>query len=117
MNAGKYTFAFRCAVLASITVLAFMSVPTLLAATPPSGTVAGGSTKLTYTGTTATVNPATFDPTTCQTAGSCEIFTLTVNASNAFRAAHPNLRVTIVFRWSGRTNEFGMYDYCMRTAI
>src|SRR5260370_31538130 len=111
MNAGKYTFAFRCAVLASITVLAFMSVPTLLAATPPSGTVAGGSTKLTYTGTTATVNPATFDPTTCQTVGYCDVFSVTLNVSAAFRAAHPNFRVNVQFGWLGNTNEFDMYAY------
>jgi hypothetical protein len=101
----------------SITVLALVSVPAVRAATPPSGTLAGGSTKLTYTGTTATVNPATFDPSTCQTAGSCDVFTLTVNVSNAFRAAHPNFRVNIQFGWSGNTNEFDMYDYFNGKAI
>src|SRR6202163_3638556 len=111
MNAGRYSFAFRFAVVASITVLALVSVPALRAATPPSGTLAGGSTKLTYTGTTATVNPATFDPSTCQTAASCDVFTLTVNVSNSFRAAHPNFRVNIQFGWSGNTKEFDMYHY------
>src|SRR6202047_3595447 len=117
MNTGGYSFAFRFAVAASITALAFVSVPALRAATPPSGTLAGGSTKLTYTGTTATVNPATFDPSTCQTAGYCDVFTLTVNVSNAFRVAHPNFRVNIQFGWSGNTNEFDMYDYFNGKAI
>src|SRR6202047_3380608 len=111
MNAGRYSFAVRFAVVVSITVLALVSVPALHAATPPSGTLAGGSTKLTYTGTTATVNPATFDPSTCQTAGYCDVFTLTVNVSSAFRASHPNFRVNIQFAWSGNTNEFDLYDY------
>src|SRR6202790_1745534 len=117
MNAGRFFFAIRFAVVVSIVALAFVSVPALRAATPPSGTLAGGSTKLTYTGTTATVNPATFDPSTCQTAGSCDVFTLTVNVSNAFRAAHPNFRVNIQFGWSGNTNEFDMYDYFGGKAI
>src|ERR1700675_4005942 len=117
MNAGRYSFAFRFAVVASLAVLAFVSAPALRAATPPSGTLGGTTTKLTYTGTTATVNPATFDPSTCQTAGYCDVFTLTVNVSNAFRAAHPNFRVNIQFGWSGNTNEFDMYDYFGGKAI
>ena len=117
MNAGRYSFAFRFAVVASLAVLAFVSAPALRAATPPSGTLGGTTTKLTYTGTTATVNPATFDPSTCQTAGYCDVFTLTVNVSNAFRAAHPNFRVNIQFGWSGNTNEFDMYDYFNGKAI
>src|SRR6202163_672000 len=111
MNAGRFSFVVRFAVVVSITVLALVSLPALHAATPPSGTLGGASTKLTYTGTTATVNPAIFDPSTCQTAGSCDVFTLTVNVSHAFRAAHPNFRVNIQFGWSGNTNEFDMYDY------
>src|SRR3979411_13992 len=111
MNAGRHSFAFRFVVAVSITVLALVSVPALRAATPPSGTLGGGTTKLTYTGTTSTVNPAAFDPSTCQTAGYCDVFTLTVNVSNAFRTAHPNFRVNIQFGWTGNTNEFDMYDY------
>jgi len=111
MNAGRFSFAVRFALIVSIAVLVFLSMPALRAATPPSGTLSGASTKLTYTGTTATVNPATFDPSTCQTVGYCDVFTLTVNVSNAFRAAHPSFRVNIQFGWSGNTNEFDMYDY------
>src|SRR3977135_4536434 len=114
MNASRYSFAVRFAAVMSIVivvVVALASVPAMHAATPPSGTLGGGTTKLTYTGTTSTVNPATFDPSTCQTAGSCDVFTLTVNVSNAFRAAHPNFRVNIQFGWMGNTNEFDMYDY------
>ena len=82
----------------------------MFAATPPSGTLSGAGT-LTYTGTTTTENPATFDPSTCQTAGYCDVFTLTINVSNSFRTAHPNFRVNIQFAWTGNTNEFDMYDY------
>src|ERR1700674_648753 len=117
MNAGRLSFAVRFAVVVSITVLALVSVPALRAATPPSGKLGGTSTKLTYAGTTTTVNPATFDPSTCQTAGYCDVFTLAVNVSNAFRAAHPNFRVNIQFGWSGNTNEFDMYDYFNGKAI
>ena len=49
MNAGRLSFAVRFAVVVSITVLALVSVPALHAATPPSGTLGGTSTKLTYT--------------------------------------------------------------------
>ncbi len=82
----------------------------MFAATPPSGTLSGAGT-LTYTGTTTTENPANFDPSTCQTAGYCDIFTLTINVSNSFRTAHPNFRVNIQFSWTGNTNEFDQYDY------
>jgi hypothetical protein len=57
------------------------------------------------------VNPATFDPTTCQTVGYCDVFSVTLNVSAAFRAAHPNFRVNVQFGWLGNTNEFDMYDY------
>src|ERR1700674_2874663 len=116
MNAGRFSFAVRFVVVVSIAVLALVSVPAH-AATPPSGTLASGSTKLTYTGTTATVNPATFDPSTCQTAGYCDVFTLTINVSNSFRTAHPNFRVNIQFGWTGNTNEFDMYDYLNGAAV
>jgi hypothetical protein len=69
---------FAFALVLSITMLAFVSEPATPAATPPSGTLKERSTKLTYTGTTATVNPADFDPTTCQTGGYCDLFTLTL---------------------------------------
>src|SRR3977135_576274 len=110
MNAGRFSLEVRFAVVVSIAV-ALLSLPALHTDTPPSRPLGGGTTKLTYTGTTSTVNPAAFDPSTCQTAGSCDVFTLTVNVSNAFRAAHPNFRVNILFCWSGEQNEFDMYDY------
>jgi hypothetical protein len=109
MNAGKSLGALRLTVV--MMMLGFVFVPALHGATPSAGTLGGSSTKLTYTGTTATVNPATFDPATCQTAGYCDVFTLTVNVSNAFRTAHPNFRINIQFGWLGNTNEFDMYDY------
>jgi len=111
MNSSKVLFVTRLTVAVSITILALVWTPALRAATPPSGTLSGSSTKVTYTGTTATVNPANFDPTTCQTAGYCDVFTLTLDVSNAFRAAHPNFRVNVQFSWLGNTNEFDMYDY------
>jgi len=111
MNARKSFCAPRFTAATAIIMLGFVFVPAMHAATPSSGTLGGSSTKLTYTGTTATENPATFDPSTCQTAGYCDVFTLTVNVSNAFRASHPNFRVNIQFAWLGNTNEFDMYDY------
>ena len=89
----------------------FLSITLLHAANPSSGSLTNSVKNLTYTGADATINPATFDPTTCQTAGSCDVYTLTVNVSPSFRAAHPNFRVIIQFAWSGNTNEFDMYDY------
>jgi hypothetical protein len=96
---------------AAVITLGFVFMPAMHGATPSAETLSGSSTKLTYTGTTATINPATFDPATCQTAGYCDVFTLTVSVSNAFRTAHPNFRVNIQFGWTGNTNEFDMYDY------
>ena len=107
MNERK---AIQSAVVLSLSVLLFAAV-SANAATPPSGTLSGSSTKLSYSGTTTTENPANFDPSTCQTGGYCDVFTLTVNVSNAFRTAHPNFRVNIQFAWTGNTNEFDMYDY------
>lgn len=107
MNKRK---AIQSATVLSLSVLLFAAA-SANAATPPSGTLSGSSTKLSYTGTTTTENPANFDPSTCQTGGYCDVFTLTVNVSNAFRTAHPNFRVNIQFAWTGNTNEFDMYDY------
>ncbi len=103
-------FAFGCLVAALLAVSNLLVPRVLLAATPSSGTLSAGGT-VTYTGTTTTENPANFDPSTCQTAGYCDVFSLTVNVSNSFRTAHPNFRVNIQFAWTGNTNEFDMYDY------
>jgi hypothetical protein len=108
MNVRKLSFASCLALAVSITLF---WVPTMQAATPAAGVLTGNSTKLTYTGTTTLENPANFDPSTCQTAGYCDVYTLIVNLSNSFRTAHPNFRVNIQFGWSGNTNEFDMYDY------
>jgi len=112
----KHNVAVGFAAQALLTMVALLPA-TMRAATPPSGTLGGSVTKLTYTGTTATVNPANFDPSTCQTAGYCDVFTLTLNLSDAFRAAHPNFRVNVQFGWTGNTNEFDMYDYFGGTAV
>jgi len=114
MNARKPLFAIRLALAVSITLL---SESAMQAAVPASGTLGGSSTKLTYTGMTTTENPATFDPSTCQTAGYCDVYTLTINVSSSFRTAHPNFRVNIQFGWSGNTNEFDMYDYSGGNAV
>jgi hypothetical protein len=103
-------FAVSCAVAAVLALSTLIFPQAMFAATPPSGTLSGAAT-LTYTGTTTTENPANFDPSTCQTAGYCDIFTLTINVSNSFRTAHPNFRVNIQFAWTGNTNEFDQYDY------
>jgi hypothetical protein len=103
-------FAVSCAVAALLAVSTLIFPQAMFAATPPSGTLSGAAT-ITYTGTTTTENPANFDPSTCQTAGYCDIFTLTINVSNSFRTAHPNFRVNVQFVWTGNTNEFDQYDY------
>ena len=111
MKRPRVSFIHCFALALSSAILAFISVPTLQAATPASGTLIDNSTTLSYSGVTTTINPASFDPTTCQTAGSCDVYTLTVNLSNHYRAGHPNFRVNIQFGWTGNTNEFDMYDY------
>jgi hypothetical protein len=108
MRQGR--FAVVCAVTVLLAVSTLILPQLMLAAAPASGTLKGAGT-LTYTGTTATENPANFDPSTCQTAGYCDVFTLTINVSSSFRTAHPNFRVNISFGWTGNTNEFDMYDY------
>jgi hypothetical protein len=117
MKACKLPFVIRIATAFLFATLALVAVPATHAATPASGSIGSGVTKLTYTGTTTTVNPATFDPTTCQTAGYCDVYTLTVKVSNSYRAAYPNFRVNLQFAWSGNTNEFDMYDYFGGNAV
>jgi hypothetical protein len=112
----KDRFAVGCAVTVVLAISTLILPQLMLAATPSSGTLSGNGT-LSYTGTTATENPATFDPGTCQTAGYCDIFTLTIDVSSSFRTAHPNFRVNITFGWTGNTNEFDMYDYFNGAAI
>jgi hypothetical protein len=114
MNVRKRSVVICLAIAIAMAVL---SLPTLHAASPASGTLGGSSTKLTYTGVTTTENPATFDPSTCQTAGYCDVYTLTINVSDSFRNAHPNFRVNIQFGWTGNTNEFDMYDYFGGNAV
>ena len=116
MNARRLSFLTRLTLAVAISALALVSAPAN-AATPSSGTLGGSSTKLTYSGTTTTENPANFDPSTCQTVGYCDVYTLTVNVTDAFRANHPNFRVNIQFNWSGNTNEFDMYTYSGSTVV
>ena len=117
MRPSKLSLMHCTALAVSTAILAFISVPTLQAATPASGTLSNTSTKLSYTGVMTTINPQTFDPSNCQTLGYCDVYTLTVNVTNNFRAAHPNFRVNIQFGWTGNTNEFDMYDYFGGSAI
>lgn len=112
----KFDSVFGCAATL-LALIALVLAQPAMASSPSSGTLSGTSLQLTYTGTTTTENPAAFDPSTCQTAGYCDIFTLTINVSNAFRTAHPNFRVNIQFGWTGNTNEFDMYDYQSGTDI
>jgi hypothetical protein len=106
------TFIWGFIIAMSITTLAFILTPLMQAATPRSGTLNDSSTKLTYTGTTATVNPATFDPTTCQTAGYCDVFTLTLNVSSHFVPRIPTSAST--FSLNGW--ETPMSSICMITS-
>ena len=110
MNTCKSSVGLNFALVLAMCAIALVSLPMMRAATPSAGTLTGTAT-LTYSGATTTENPATFDPSTCQTAGYCDVYTLTINLSKSFRAAHPNFRVNIQFGWSGTTNEFDMYDY------
>ncbi len=112
----KVRFAVGCSLAALLATFSLLFPQILSAATPPSGTLSNAGT-LTYTGSTLTENPANFDPSTCQTAGYCDVFTLTVNVSSSFRTSHPNFRVNISFAWAGNTNEFDMYDYFGGAAI
>jgi hypothetical protein len=107
---------YRCSpgpwlVLATFIFSLFCVVPAARGATPSSGTLTDKTRTITYQGTTTTVNPATFDPSNCQTAGYCDVFTLNINLTKIFVNSNPNFRVHITFAWAGNTNEFDMYDY------
>lgn len=117
MNKSRVPFVIRTILALLLSAVPFLLVPKAYSATPAGGSIGTGTTKLTYSGTTTTVNPAIFDPSTCQTAGSCDVYTLKVNVTNAFRAANPHFRVTIQFNWTGNTNEFDMYDYLGGNAV
>jgi hypothetical protein len=98
-------------VLAILLFVLFGVTPGARGATPSSGTLTDHAKTITYQGTTTTVNPANFDPSTCQTAGYCDVFTLNINLTKIFVNSNPNFRVHITFAWAGNTNEFDMYDY------
>ena len=116
MNPRKPSPVF-ITVAVAIALLALVVLPAAQAATPTAGTLGSGTTKLTYTGSTAVENPATFNPNNCQKLHYCDVYTLTLNVTNSYRAAHPNFRVNIQFSWAKNTNEYDMYDYYSGNAI
>lgn len=78
------------------------------AATPSSGTVSDAATQVTWTGSTLATAPA-FSPGTCQTAQNCDVFTLTLNVSSAYRTANPGFVVFIRIDWQNSANDYDLF--------
>ncbi|MDP9267354.1 MAG: hypothetical protein M3P27_03395 [Acidobacteriota bacterium] len=107
--------AGHCKLMAAFVFLAAVTsvISAAWGATPASGTVNDTNSSVTWTGTSLVTTPTLtgYDPTLCPTLKDCDTFSITVNVSDAYRAAHPNFAVVIRADWSNSANDFDLLLY------
>lgn len=82
------------------------------AATPPSGTVSDTNHSVTWTGSSLVFTPTLgYNPGQCATVPDCDFFDVTINISDAFRAANPNFAVVVRLDWENSANDFDLFLY------
>jgi hypothetical protein len=57
----------------------------------------------------ATVGSTVFDPSTCQTSQTCDLFTLKVDVTDAYRNRYPNFALSIRIGWEEPQADFDLY--------
>lgn len=92
----------------TVTSGSWWALPPAGAATPASGTVSDAATQVTWSGSTLATAPA-FSPGTCQTAQNCDVFTLTLNVSGAYRTTNPGFVVFIRIDWQNAANDYDLF--------
>src|SRR3954464_14274058 len=107
--------ARRTSLTAAIIVLAAVALvtPAAWGATPAAGTVSDTNSTLTWSGTSlvTTPTPTAYDPSLCPTLQDCDAFDVTVNISDAYRAAHPNFTVNVHVEWASAASDFDLFLY------
>lgn len=104
----RTAFAVGLMIALVITSGTWWAPPRAGAATPSSGTVSDAATQVTWSGSTLATAPA-FSPGTCQTAQNCDVFSLTINVSSAYREANPGFVVFIRIDWQNAANDYDLY--------
>jgi len=73
-----------------------------------SGTLREFSAGVSWSGKALASN-ATFDPATCATNQTCEVFTLNVDVSDEYRQRHPNFALLVRITWEDLQNDFDLF--------
>src|SRR6058998_3682393 len=102
---GKWLVFASGVLIAGLIAMRFAS---LKAASPATGTLSDSSGQLTWTGSTLASAPL-FDPASCQTGQNCDVFTVSVNISDAYRSANPNFVVFVRIDWASTANDFDLH--------
>ncbi|MHB1908567.1 MAG: post-COAP-1 domain-containing protein [Nitrososphaerales archaeon] len=100
----------------------FAALPYVFASSPTSGTITTSSRTLTWSGSTTTANPTiglatSFDPTTCQTLGYCDVFTISLNIPSDLSSTYPTYFLNITITWGNPNYDYDMYVYYNGNAV
>lgn len=111
--------AFFVAALLSFVVFTSTEV---YASTPSSGTLTPTSTVVQWTGSASVANPTvglatSFDPSTCQAEGYCDVFTLNLNVPSDFEATYPNYFLNVTMVWGSSSYDYDLYVYYNGTLV
>ena len=114
--------------IASLVVLTFLTlslvyaVPAALASSPSSGTITTTNTSVAWTGMANTANPTvglvtSFDPSTCQSLGYCDLFTLNLDIPSDLAATNPGYYLNITMTWANAEYDYDLYVYYNDTQV
>ena len=103
-------------IISLLTLAAVATSGIALAASPSSGTLTPTSRSVVWTGSAPVANPtiglsSSFDPSTCQTEGYCDLFTLNLNIPANFASSYPAYFLNVTITWPGTNYDYDMYVY------
>ena len=103
-------------VVALLSLSGVLPIALVLAATPTSGEVSTTAPTALWTGSTAAANPTvglatSFDPSTCQSAGYCDLFTLNLNIPSSLGATYPGYFLNVSMTWASPSYDYDLYVY------
>ena len=99
-----------------LTLSGFVPLMAAFAATPTSGTITTASPTVLWTGSTTTSNPTvglatSFDPSSCQTLGYCDLFVLNLSIPPSLGTSYPDYFLNVSMSWASPNYDYDLYVY------
>ena len=114
----------KAAAVLAVLLLSFVvfSTSVIFASTPSSGTITPTNPTTLWTGSTTTSNPTvglatSFDPSTCQTLGYCDLFVLNLNIPSNLGSSYPDYFLNTSISWANPNYDYDLYVYYNGTLV